>query len=373
MPGSEKFKTDIGVFPKVTVVGNELYFASTSQIAQNSATYKAELRHLDLSTGTLTTVTDRSTGSSNPSADKFFSPVVVVGTDRYVIAYVSAFNYKLYKLNGAVLGAPIADAGQFLSTMAEFDSQLAFAGQFGSDLDLGLLRGSGSPVRAEDSNPTGDFVVREIVSLGNTLVMAGEAPSDRELYLLSSSTPAVSTPGTYVGPVITTTLGDAAPGDTVTLTGSDLGSVTAAEIDQEPGTITNQTQTSLDLTLPTNLTPGVKDLKLTSSFGVLTIQSFVTIKAMSLRESIGMWTQLQPNNTVKFYAKSPVGLGKIQFFKDGIEIAWVRAVDGTDPKLRSVNGFEYLVRTATLNQGKNRFEIKLNGKRIWRATYVPKG
>jgi hypothetical protein len=203
--------------------------------------------------------------------------------------------------------------------------------------------------------------------------MAGEAPSDRELYLLSSSTPAVSTPGTYVGPVITTTLGDAAPGDTVTLTGSDLGSVTAAEIDQEPGTITNQTQTSLDLTLPTNLTPGVKDLKLTSSFGVLTIQSFVTIKAMSLRESIGMWTQLQPNNTVKLYAKSPVGLGKIQFFKDGIEIAWVRAVDGTDPKLRSVNGFEYLVRTATLNQGKNRFEIKLNGKRIWRATYVPKG
>jgi hypothetical protein len=72
------------------------------------------------------------------------------------------------------------------------------------------------------------------------------------------------------------------------------------------------------------------------------------------------------------YAKHPVGDGKIQFFVDGKEISWINAVDLTDPKLSFASSNPYLVRSVDLNPGKNRFEIKLDGVRVWRATYVPK-
>jgi hypothetical protein len=73
------------------------------------------------------------------------------------------------------------------------------------------------------------------------------------------------------------------------------------------------------------------------------------------------------------YAKDPIGDGKIQFFVDGKEIAWINAVDEADPKLRFAKNFGYLVRSVELNEGKNRFEIRLDGVRVWRATYVPRG
>jgi hypothetical protein len=73
------------------------------------------------------------------------------------------------------------------------------------------------------------------------------------------------------------------------------------------------------------------------------------------------------------YAKDPVGDGKIQFFVDGKELAWVNAVDESDPKLSVASGYPYLVRSVDLKPGKNRFEIKLDGERVWRATYVPRG
>jgi uncharacterized repeat protein (TIGR02543 family) len=86
------------------------------------------------------------------------------------------------------------------------------------------------------------------------------------------------------------------------------------------------------------------------------------------------WTKIQSNGKrVKMYAKDPVGDGKIQFFVDGKEIAWVNAVDKSDPKLSFASGYPYLVRSVTLHEGKNRFEIKLDGVRIWRATYAPRG
>ena len=63
----------------------------------------------------------------------------------------------------------------------------------------------------------------------------------------------------------------------------------------------------------------------------------------------------------------------MQFLLVGKEIAWVRAVDESDPKLSFANGFSYLVRTVELSPGKNRFEILVDGERVFRATYVPKG
>jgi hypothetical protein len=89
--------------------------------------------------------------------------------------------------------------------------------------------------------------------------------------------------------------------------------------------------------------------------------------------AISAWTKINQSGTaVRISAKNPVAAGKIQFFHNGREIAWIRAVDETDPKLRFANNSYYLFRTVGLSPGKNRFEVYLNGNRVWRTTYVPK-
>jgi hypothetical protein len=85
--------------------------------------------------------------------------------------------------------------------------------------------------------------------------------------------------------------------------------------------------------------------------------------------------QGNPTNQVKFYAKNPVGAGKIQFMLNGREIAWVRAADANDPKLRVVAtgpmaGVAYLVRTINLEPGKNALEIFVDGERVRRVAYT---
>lgn len=80
-------------------------------------------------------------------------------------------------------------------------------------------------------------------------------------------------------------------------------------------------------------------------------------------------------NQAKMYAKNPIGEGKVQFYLNGREIAWIRAVDETDPKLRLVTegpmaGIGYLVRTVNLVGGKNAFEIYVEGERLRRTAYT---
>jgi hypothetical protein len=83
------------------------------------------------------------------------------------------------------------------------------------------------------------------------------------------------------------------------------------------------------------------------------------------------WPKKLSDNSIKLYAKNIVGVGKVQFFLNGKEIAWVRAVDETDPKLRKANGFNYLVRTVNLKAGmKNAVEIYVDGERVRRAAYT---
>ena len=90
------------------------------------------------------------------------------------------------------------------------------------------------------------------------------------------------------------------------------------------------------------------------------------------------WTKrLDGNTEAKMYAKNIVGVGKVQFFLNGREIAWVRAVDATDPKLRVItqgpmSGANYLVRTVPLSLGKNVLEIYLDGVRVTRVAYSRK-
>jgi hypothetical protein len=81
------------------------------------------------------------------------------------------------------------------------------------------------------------------------------------------------------------------------------------------------------------------------------------------------WTKLQTDGTAKMYAKNIVGAGKVQFFHNNKEIAWVRAADALNPKLRAANGAFYLVRTVELVAGKNVLEVYIDGERVRRTAY----
>jgi hypothetical protein len=178
----------------------------------------------------------------------------------------------------------------------------------------------------------------------------------------------------YDGPSVKT-VSEAQSGSTVFVTGEKLDSVTAVEVDGIRIPISNPTSTSFSFTLPVSVGPGVRDLDVISSFGMLTVQAALRVlgSTESVQSARGQWSKLQQAGTsVKLYAKEPMNVGKIQFFKDGKEIAWIRATDLSDPKLSFASGTPYLVRSVTLTPGKNRFEIKVDGVRVWRATYVPK-
>lgn len=81
------------------------------------------------------------------------------------------------------------------------------------------------------------------------------------------------------------------------------------------------------------------------------------------------WTKRVSATEAKLYAKNIVGAGKVQFFLNGKEIAWVNATDAADPKLRAANGAYYLVRTVALATGKNVLEIKIKGVQVKRVVY----
>jgi len=188
----------------------------------------------------------------------------------------------------------------------------------------------------------------------------------------------------YTGPVLSnlsTRNLDTCNATTVTVLGQRLGEVTAASVQGRSATLLEVSENRVVLRVPAGLTAGSNlPLVLNSSLGLLSYQAAFNVSEATCSAStvIGYWTQWQAStDTIKFYAKNPVDQGKVQFFVDGREVAWVRAVDATDPKLRVITtdgpmaGVSYLVRTVELNPGKNRFEIRVNGERVWRATYLP--
>ena len=108
-----------------------------------------------------------------------------------------------------------------------------------------------------------------------------------------------------------------------------------------------------------------------SSLTSVTYSSTVLFNTVEVEQATpAYWPKKLTDSSVKLYAKNIVGAGKVQFFLNGREIAWVRAADANDPKLRTANGFQYLVRTVTLKAGmKNALEIYVDGIRVRRAAY----
>jgi len=87
--------------------------------------------------------------------------------------------------------------------------------------------------------------------------------------------------------------------------------------------------------------------------------------------AVATWTKNLGSGEVKMYAKNIVGAGKVQFMLNGKEIAWVNASSSADSKLRTANGFSYLVRTVELVEGqKNVLEIWVDGVRTTRTAYT---
>ena len=217
--------------------------------------------------------------------------------------------------------------------------------------------------------------------LGTLATGIGEPPTPvvRNTNILFSAGLTSPAPAPYTGPLLTTfssrTL-DPCSVTSITITGSRLSDAVPT-IQGKEVTVLEQSSSSMVLEFPAGLTPGNNvDLVINSSSGTLTHQDAFDIPADTCAAvlSKGRWTQLQSDGTtVKIYAKDPIGDGKIQFFVDGEEIAWVNAIDEADPKLSFASSYPYLVRSVELKPGKNRFEIKLDGVRVWRATYVPKG
>jgi hypothetical protein len=209
----------------------------------------------------------------------------------------------------------------------------------------------------------------EIMALGTQALEVELTVTGTPLTLTPLPTSAPSYDGPLVDntPVRVTTLGGAA-----TFTGQKLSLVSGARVLGAAQPIQSATANALTITvLP--LEPGLYDLELTGSFGRLTIQG--ALEVVTVDAALGGLSPSQfvtrhiGNNQVKVYAKDIVAIGKVQFFVDGRELAWVRAADQSDPKLRFANGSNYLVRTVQLKPGKNRIEIRVNNLRVKFATY----
>jgi hypothetical protein len=175
----------------------------------------------------------------------------------------------------------------------------------------------------------------------------------------------------YTGPVVSSSNVVAVIGSKVSLSGLNLDQVETVSI-AGVSAAASCSATSCSFVLPAGLAQGTYDLALIGSHGALSLASAITVLAEpASNKAVSAFTKRISDSEIKFYAMNLVGAGKVQLMLNGEEITWVNAKDSSDPKLRLANGSSYLVRTVDLAAGKNRFEILVDGVRIFRATYVP--
>jgi hypothetical protein len=219
------------------------------------------------------------------------------------------------------------------------------------------------------------FVSAAGFDMENSWVLNGSYPELRPVVYLGqysrSQSQASSAPSVSVVTSGPSSFG--AAGGLLRLEGVGLRGLGQVKLGNQSLFIQILSDTSAVVLIPAGLTAGSYDLEVIGFQGTLRVQNAVTITGPSVGVEPGYWTQRQPDGAVKIYAKNVIGEGKVQFFVDGKEIAWVNAIDATDPKLSSASGNLYLVRSVELKPGKNRFEIKLDGGRVWRTTYVSRG
>jgi len=169
----------------------------------------------------------------------------------------------------------------------------------------------------------------------------------------------------------------ATAGSEIQILGERLNLVEAIQIDGQDLDLLEVMPNRIRATLPESMSLGTKDLILQVGTGTVRVQAALSITqspSASTVEPKG-WVKRISSTEAKLYMRDPVGAGKVQFLLNGAEIGWVRAVDQTDPKLRTANsgpmvGRAYFVRTAKLEAGrKNVLEVYVDGERVRRVAY----
>ena len=110
-----------------------------------------------------------------------------------------------------------------------------------------------------------------------------------------------------------------------------------------------------------------------TTYAAITATKTIIIGTEGNVGALKSWTKKLNDGTVKMYAKNIVGAGKVQFMLNGEEIAWVRAANTSDSKLRlaGAEGAAYLVRTVDLVKGqKNVLLIFVDGVQTTRTAYT---
>jgi hypothetical protein len=180
--------------------------------------------------------------------------------------------------------------------------------------------------------------------------------------------PASSAP--FTGPTLDTPAipSGVRAGSSVTIPGSNLSGVTKVEIGGLDAQVKVNSAGELEIVVPAGLAAGTYDIVLTSSEGRVTVQSAITIRGGAGLGAAGESrpsTKRMDDSSAKVYFYGAVGAGKIQFMLNGREIAWVNATDASDRKLTD----GYLVRTVTLEAGKNVIEVLVDGVQVRRTVY----
>jgi len=170
-------------------------------------------------------------------------------------------------------------------------------------------------------------------------------------------------------------------GGSITISGTRLAKTNSVKIGGQVAQITATSETSVTATVPATLANGLWDVEVASAFdtelrasAVEVVGDVVVPVAPGLDTEFKVWTKRLNDGEAKMYAKNVVGQGKVTFVLNGEEIAWIRAADLNDRKLRIVTegpmtGAHYLVRTVDLNPGRNVLEIYQDGERIRRTIY----
>ena len=183
-------------------------------------------------------------------------------------------------------------------------------------------------------------------------------------------------PAPYTGPLINgVSKRQVWAGETVSISGQRLSGVSKVTVDGQQLEISKLSSTGFDVLIPNGLSAGSKDLLIESSLGNLTYLNAFEVIAVATEiadesKQAHSWTKKLDDATAKIYSKNIIAVGKVQFMFNGEEIAWVRATDASDPKLRIVDDANYLVRTVDLVAGmKNILEVYIDGERVRRTAY----
>ena len=191
----------------------------------------------------------------------------------------------------------------------------------------------------------------------------------RNVFVLEflDNAPSFSSPVPFDGPIVTDV---SLNGSQLSIFGTNLEMIESVRLGE------TELQPTMDgeslLVDVSTVAPGTYSLSYSTSGRDVETELSVTIEPIAAADSTpGFWTKKISDTEIKLYAKNIVGAGKVQFFHNGNEVAWIRAEDNSDPKLRVIEsgpmtGANYLVRTREMVEGKNVFEIYVDGERVLR-------